>query len=64
VARAGMGAMGSRCCPVLLYLPGELYSLLRHPRPFKWGVVAANAVIVLYMLILRVKAQRRPVRAI
>ena len=47
-----------------LYLPGELYSLLRHPRPFKWGVVAANAVIVLYMLILRIKAQRRSVRAI
>ena len=47
-----------------LYLPWELYSLLRHPRPLKWGVVAANAVIVLYMLILRVKAQRRPVRAI
>ena len=48
-----------------LYLPGELYSLLRHPRPLKWGVVAANAVIVLYMLymlILRVKAQRRSVR--
>jgi uncharacterized membrane protein (DUF2068 family) len=48
-----------------LYLPGELYSLLRHPRPLKWAVVGANALIVLYMLILRVKAQRRrPVRAI
>lgn len=47
-----------------LYLPWELYSLLRHPRPLKWGVVAANAVIVLYMLILRIKAQRRSVRAI
>lgn len=44
-----------------LYLPWELYSLLRHPRPLKWGVVAANAVIVLYMLILRIKAQRRSV---
>jgi uncharacterized membrane protein (DUF2068 family) len=47
-----------------LYLPWELYSLLRHPRPLKWGVVAANAVIVLYMLSLRVKARRRSVRAI
>jgi uncharacterized membrane protein (DUF2068 family) len=47
-----------------LYLPGELYSLLRHPRPLKWGILAANAVIVLYMLILRVKARRRSVRAI
>jgi uncharacterized membrane protein (DUF2068 family) len=45
-----------------LYLPWELYSLLRHPRPLKWGVVASNAVIVLYMLILRIKAQRRSVR--
>jgi len=45
-----------------LYLPGELYSLLRHPRPLKWGVIAANAVIVLYMLILRIKAQRPSVR--
>ena len=47
-----------------VYLPGELYSLLRHPRPLKWAVVAANALIVLYMLILRVKAQRRPEGAI
>lgn len=44
-----------------LYLPGELYSLLRHPRPLKWGVLVANAVIVLYMLILRVKAQRQSI---
>ena len=28
----------------------------------KWGVVAANAVIVLHMLILRIKAQRPSVR--
>ncbi len=47
-----------------LFLPVELYSLLRYPHPLKWGAVAANAVIVLYMLILRVKAQRRSVRAI
>jgi uncharacterized membrane protein (DUF2068 family) len=47
-----------------LYLPGELYSLLRHPRPLKWCVVAANAAIVLYMLVLRVRAQRRSIRAI
>ena len=41
-----------------LYLPGELYSLLRHPRPLKWAVLVVNAVIVLYMLVLRVRAQR------
>jgi len=47
-----------------LYLPGELYSLLRHPHPLKWAVVAANGLIVVYMLILRLKAQRQSVRAI
>jgi uncharacterized membrane protein (DUF2068 family) len=41
-----------------LYLPGELYSLIRHPRPLKWGVVVANVIIVLYMLMLRVKARK------
>jgi uncharacterized membrane protein (DUF2068 family) len=41
-----------------LYLPGEFYSLLRHPRPLKWGVVLVNLAIVLYMLVLRLKAPR------
>ena len=41
-----------------LYLPGEFYSLLRHPRPLKWGVVLVNLAIVLYMLVLRIKAPR------
>ena len=47
-----------------LYLPGELYSLSRHPRPLKWAVLVVNAAIVLYMLILRVRAQRRSLRAV
>jgi len=47
-----------------IYLPGELYSLLRHPRALKWAVLVANVAIVLYMLILRVRAQRRPAGAI
>jgi uncharacterized membrane protein (DUF2068 family) len=41
-----------------LYLPGELYSLLRHPSWLKWGVLVTNAGIVLFMLILRVTAFR------
>jgi uncharacterized membrane protein (DUF2068 family) len=32
-----------------LYLPGELYSLLRHPSWIKWGVLVANAVVVVFM---------------
>lgn len=46
-----------------LYLPGELYSLLRHPRPLKWAVLATNVVIVLYILIVRVMARWRPAGA-
>jgi uncharacterized membrane protein (DUF2068 family) len=42
-----------------LYLPGELYSLLRHPSWLKWGVLVANAAVLLFMLILRVQSVRR-----
>jgi uncharacterized membrane protein (DUF2068 family) len=42
-----------------LYLPGELYSLLRHPSWLKWGVLVTNALIVLFMLTLRLKAHWR-----
>jgi uncharacterized membrane protein (DUF2068 family) len=31
-----------------LYLPGELYSLVRQPSCLKWGVLVANAVIFLF----------------
>jgi uncharacterized membrane protein (DUF2068 family) len=41
-----------------LYLPGEMYSLLRHQRALKWAVLVVNTAIVLYMLILRVRARR------
>lgn len=43
-----------------LYLPGELYSLLKHASQLKWAVVAANALVVLFMLSLRIKAVRLP----
>lgn len=44
-----------------LYLPGELYSLLRHPSRLKWAVLITNAAVFLFMVVLRVKAARRSV---
>lgn len=39
-----------------MYLPWEIYSLLRHPHIIKWIVLSGNVAIVLYMLVLRVQA--------
>ena len=39
-----------------MYLPWEMYSLMRHPHPIKWVILTANIAIVLYMLVLRVQA--------
>jgi uncharacterized membrane protein (DUF2068 family) len=39
-----------------MYLPWEALSLVQHPHPFKWVVLLANAGIVLFMLILRIRA--------
>jgi uncharacterized membrane protein (DUF2068 family) len=39
-----------------MYLPWEMYSLMRHPHPIKWVILLANLAIVLYMLVLRVQA--------
>jgi uncharacterized membrane protein (DUF2068 family) len=39
-----------------LYLPWEMYSLIRHPVPIKWVILLANVAVVLYMLVLRVQA--------
>ena len=41
-----------------LYLPPELYWLLRHPSWIKCGVLVTNLAILLYMLTLRVAAVR------
>jgi uncharacterized membrane protein (DUF2068 family) len=41
-----------------MYLPWELYSLLRHPHLIKWVVLTINLAIVLYMLVLRVQAAK------
>jgi uncharacterized membrane protein (DUF2068 family) len=39
-----------------MYLPWEVYSILRHPHLIKWIVLSVNLVIVLYMLVLRIQA--------
>ena len=39
-----------------LYLPYEIYSLFHHPDLLKWGVLAINVLIVLYMLRLRMES--------
>jgi uncharacterized membrane protein (DUF2068 family) len=41
-----------------LYLPPELYWLLRHPTWLKCGALITNIAVLLFMLILRVKAVR------
>jgi len=43
-----------------LYLPGEVYSLLQHPSGLKWGVLVTNAVVVMFMVVLRANAPHRP----
>jgi len=39
-----------------LYLPWEMLSIIRHPHPLKWVVLAINLMIVLYMFVLRLRA--------
>ncbi len=39
-----------------MYLPWEVLSIIRHPHPYKWIVLAGNLAIVLYMLVLRLQA--------
>jgi uncharacterized membrane protein (DUF2068 family) len=41
---------------IALYLPPELYWLLRHPSWLRWGVLVTNLVILVFMLTLRVKS--------
>lgn len=43
-----------------LYLPPEVYWLLRHPSWLKCGVLVTNLLILLFMLILRLRAVRAP----
>ena|SRR6266849_6650159 len=46
-----------------MYLPWEVYSLMRHPHALKWVVLTVNVAIVLYMLVLRVQAGAHRSRA-
>jgi uncharacterized membrane protein (DUF2068 family) len=46
-----------------MYLPWEIYSLLRHAALVKWVVFAGNVAIVLYMLVLRIQAGAAKSRA-
>jgi uncharacterized membrane protein (DUF2068 family) len=39
-----------------MYLPWEVFSLIRHPHPIKWIILLGNVLIVLYMLVLRIQA--------
>jgi uncharacterized membrane protein (DUF2068 family) len=32
-----------------MYMPYEIFELARHPTPVKWGILAGNALIVLYL---------------
>ena len=45
-----------------VYLPPELYWLLRHPSWLKWGVLIINLGILVFMLALRIEAVRRSKR--
>ena len=46
-----------------MYLPWEVYSLMRHPHVIKWVVLTVNVAIVTYMLVLRVQAGAAKSRA-
>ena len=39
-----------------MYLPLEIFSIMRHSNLMKWVVFLGNVIIVLYMLLLRVQA--------
>jgi uncharacterized membrane protein (DUF2068 family) len=42
-----------------LYMPFEIYELVRHPTAFKWGVLGLNSLIVLYLAWLLRDSHRR-----
>jgi uncharacterized membrane protein (DUF2068 family) len=41
-----------------IYVPFEIHALMHHPNPVKWGILAINLAIVLYMAKLRMDAVR------
>ena len=42
-----------------LYLPWEIYELLRRATPIRWGLLLINIGIVLYMAYVRIEATRK-----
>lgn len=42
-----------------IYIPFEIADLVRHSTPIRWLILIINAVIVLYMLYLRLEAEEK-----
>lgn len=41
-----------------MYMPWEIYELIRRASAFKWGIFGVNVIIVLYLLWLRIEIHR------
>jgi uncharacterized membrane protein (DUF2068 family) len=46
-----------------MYMPYEIYELMRHANPIKWGIFVSNVLIVWYMVWLLQTSHRNKVRA-
>ena len=46
-----------------LYLPLEIFELLKHANLFKWSVLAINLMVVIYIALIRMESHRARVRA-
>ena len=45
-----------------LYLPLEIFELLKHANLFKWAVLVINLVVVIYIALIRMESHRARVR--
>jgi uncharacterized membrane protein (DUF2068 family) len=45
-----------------IYLPWEIYTLVRHPHLYKVGILVLNLLIIFYMLYLRLRPSEEPLR--
>lgn len=46
-----------------LYLPLEIFELLKHANLFKWSVLVINLIVVIYIALIRMESHRARVRA-
>ena len=46
-----------------LYLPLEIFELLKHANWFKWSVLVINLIVVIYIAVIRIESHRARVRA-